>query len=159
MKKMKNKWTIFMVIVLVVGFGGFMLAGSENTTSNNNTNSNGEFQIVKLSVENGKYVMNPSELKVGVPVRLEADMSKMPGCSRSIVIASFNVRKTFTSTSNIIEFTPNKAGTFNIACSMNMYKGTFTVLGNDGSKSNYVEQAPTGGGSCGASGGGCGCGG
>jgi plastocyanin domain-containing protein len=75
------------------------------------------------------------------------------------VISAFNVRKTFTTASNTIEFTPDKTGTFNIACSMNMYRGTFSVVDSSGTKSNYVEPAPSGGGSCGGSGGGCGCGG
>lgn len=126
---MKNKFVIVIVVVLIIGFGIFMLANSGNTASTGSTiNSKGEIQIIKLSVENGKYIMNSSEIKKGVPIRIEADMSKMPGCSKSIVISSFNVRKSFTSASNTVEFTPDKAGTFNIACSMNMYTGTFVVL-------------------------------
>lgn len=159
---MNNKFILFLIFILILGFGIFIFAGSGSsklTENENILNSKGEVQVVKLSVENGRYVMNPSELKKGVTVRLEADMSKMPGCSKSIVISSFNVRKSFTSESNTIEFTPDKAGTFNIVCSMNMYKGTFTVLENDGSKPVYVESSPSSGGSCGASGGGCGCGG
>lgn len=126
---MKNKLIIGIIIVLLVGFGIFMFVNSGNTNPTGNLiDSKGEVQIVKLSVENGKYIMNPSELKIDVPVRIEADMSNMPGCSKSIVISSFNVRKSFTSSDNTVEFIPDKAGTFNIACSMNMYRGTFVVL-------------------------------
>ena len=157
---MKNTFALFLIVILVVGFGIFMFANSGNAELNGNIiNSNGEVQVVKLSVQGGSYIMNPSEVKKGIPVRIEADMSKMPGCSKSIVISSFNVRKSFTSSDNTVEFIPDKAGTFNIACSMNMYRGTFTVLENDGSKSNYVDTSAPSGGSCGASGGGCGCGG
>jgi plastocyanin domain-containing protein len=125
----KNIYLIGIIIVLLVGFGIFMFVKSGNAnTTGNLINSNGEVQVVKLSVENGKYVMNPSELKINIPVRIEADLSNLPGCSKSIVIASFNVRKSFTSSDNTVEFTPDKAGTFNIACSMNMYGGTFVVL-------------------------------
>ncbi len=160
---MKNNLVLILIFALILGFGIFVFAGGSAGTAGINENvigSNGEVQVVKLSVEGGKYIMNPSELKKGIPVRIEADMSKMPGCSKSIVISSFNVRKTFTSTDNAVEFTPDKAGTFNIACSMNMYRGTFTVLENDGSKSNYVDTSAPSGGTCGGSGGGgCGCGG
>jgi plastocyanin domain-containing protein len=83
----------------------------------------------------------------------------MPGCSKSVVISAFNVKKNLNANDNIIEFTPDKAGTFNIVCSMNMYKGTFTVLQADGAQSNYVEKTSTAGATCGAGGGGCGCGG
>jgi plastocyanin domain-containing protein len=159
---MKNKNTITVVgigvLILVVAI--FMFAGSGNAKLNGNAiNSNGEVQIIKLSVQGSNYVLSPSQVKVGVPVRIEADIPNMPGCSKSIVISSFNIRKTVTTTDNIIEFTPDKAGTFNIACSMNMYRGTFTVLQNDGSKSTYVQPASASGGSCGGSGGRCGCGG
>jgi plastocyanin domain-containing protein len=126
---MKNKLIIGIIAILLIGFGIFMLVSSGNANSTGDLiNSKGEVQVVKLSVENGKYVMNPSELKINVPVRIEADLSNLPGCSKSIVISSFNVRKSFTSSDNTVEFTPDKAGTFNIACSMNMYRGTFVVL-------------------------------
>jgi plastocyanin domain-containing protein len=124
---MNNKWIIVIAAILVVGFGIFMIAGAGNSKTNGNTVNSGDIQIVKLSVKGGSYIMSPSELKVGVPVKIEADMSSIPGCSKSIVISSFNIRKTVTSTDNTIEFTPDKTGTFNIACSMNMYRGTFTV--------------------------------
>jgi plastocyanin domain-containing protein len=159
---MKNKIIIFGIFMMIIVAAIFMIGGSGNSSLIEKTlSSNEKVQVVKLSVVNGKYVMNPSEIKKGIPVRLEADMSNMPGCSKSIVISSFNVRKSFTSSDNTAEFTPDKAGTFNIACSMNMYKGTFTVLENDGSKSTYVDNSLLSGssGSCGASGGGCGCGG
>lgn len=168
---MKNTLTIVGIAVILLAVAIFMFGGSGNAALSGNTivnsntvvNSNEGVQVIKLSVENGRYVMVPSEVKKGIPVRIEADMSKMPGCSKGIVIPSFNVRKTFTSTDNAVEFTPDKAGTFNIRCSMNMYKGTFTVLESDGSKSNYVEASSTpasgSGGSCGmaSGGGGCGC--
>lgn len=117
----------------------------------------GDVQTVKLSVSGGNYVLSPSTFKKGVPVRLEADISKMPGCSKSIVISAFNVRKTVSSSDNVIEFVPDKAGTFNIACSMNMYRGTFVILDETGEASNYVEPQNAGSGSCSKGGcGGCG---
>ncbi len=149
------------IIILVAAMFIFIGAGNAKVTENI-INPNEKVQIVKLSVENGKYILDPPEIKKGVPVRIEADMSKMPGCSKSIVIASFNIRKTLNSKDNTIEFTPDKAGTFNIACSMNMYRGTFVVLEDNGLKPTYVEQNIQGGSTCGmATGGsgGCGCGG
>ena len=147
--------TIFLIIVGVV----IVMSNSTQLNPSLVVQSNSDAQVVKLSVKNGNYVLEPSEIKKGVLTRIEADMSAMPGCSKSVRIPAFKVTKTFNSNSNTVEFTPDKTGTFNIACSMNMYKGTFTVLESDGSKSNFVETAPSSGGSCGASGGGCGCGG
>ena len=121
----KNLFFIVLTFVIIVAAGIFLIRG-ENTASDGNPSGNA--QVVKLSVEGGRYVLSPSEFKKDVPVRIEADMSKMPGCSRSIVISAFNVRKSFTNNDNTIEFTPDKAGSFNIACSMNMYRGVFTVV-------------------------------
>jgi plastocyanin domain-containing protein len=38
------------------------------------------------------------------------------------------VRKSLTETDNVITFTPTTAGTVRIACSMNMYTGSFMVV-------------------------------
>lgn len=160
---MKNTTALIGIIAIVVIAAIFIFANSGSATiTEKNVGSNTNVQTVKLSVQGGSYVMNPSSLKKGVPVRIEADMSNMPGCSRSVVISAFNIRKNFAANDNILEFTPDKAGTFNIACSMNMYRGTFTVLENDGTKPVYVEQPSSTqqGSTCGmANGGGCGCGG
>ncbi|RJQ17301.1 hypothetical protein C4573_04585 [Candidatus Woesearchaeota archaeon] len=132
-------------------------AYAENTENLQNTVSNGEVQTVKLSFDNYGYVMEPSTLKKGIPVRMEVDLSTVTGCMRDVVISAFNVRRYVSSGNNIIEFTPDKTGTFNIMCSMGMGRGKFTVAEADGTASSYIEQAPLGG-SCAAAGGGCGCG-
>src|SRR3989339_9215 len=119
-------------------------------------------QEVALSYKNYQYLLEPSTLTKGVPVRMTVDLATVNGCLRDIVIASFGVRKRVAEGDNIIEFTPDKAGTFTIACSMNMGRGTFEVVEPDGTQSSYQETAPSvaaGAASCGASGSGCGCGG
>jgi plastocyanin domain-containing protein len=120
-----------------------------------------EVQDVQLKVVGGNYILSPSILKKGVKVHMVVDMSTVVGCSRDIVISSFGVRKAVSPGDNIIEFTPDKTGTINIACSMNMYRGTFQVT-DDGNPQVGVQAASApvapSAGSCGASGGGCGCG-
>lgn len=159
---MNSKNLFFSVAILVIiVFGGLILVRGDSQTNliGNAGSDSGSIQVVKLSVQGGSYILEPSQVKKGIPVRIEADISKMPGCSKSIVISAFGIRKTLTASDNIISFTPDKAGTFNIACSMNMYRGVFTVLENDGTKSAYVDTSAPTGSSCGAGGGGCGCGG
>ncbi|MFA5953234.1 MAG: cupredoxin domain-containing protein [Candidatus Pacearchaeota archaeon] len=155
---MKNKIALIGIGILILVVAVFIFRASGNETLNGNIINKEDIQVVKLSVENGKYVLSPSEFKKGIPVRIEADVLNMPGCSKSIVIPSFDIRKSFTSQDNTLEFIPDKAGTFNIMCSMNMYQGTFVVLENDGSKVSYVEKSVSSGPSCGMSEG-CGCGG
>jgi len=156
---MKNKTALVGIGIMIAIASVFLFTNSGSSAITGNAITNQDVQIVKLSVEGGNYILSPSTIKKDIPVRIEADMSKMPGCSKSIVISAFGIRKSLNQGDNIIEFTPDKAGTFNIACSMNMYRGVFTVLENDGSKSAYVDQQPSQGGSCGGGSGGCGCGG
>ena len=125
----------------------------------NSVIESGDVQVVKIHVEGSQYIFEPSSVKKGIPVKLEADMSRMPGCSRGIIGSELGIRKNFNSNDNTLTFTPNKAGTFYIFCSMNMYKGTLIVLESDGSKSGYVQKALPSGSSCGSGGRGCGCGG
>jgi len=120
----KNLFFGILTLAIILIAGVFLIRG-ENTASDSVT---GNAQVVKLWVEGGNYVFSDSEFKKDVLVRIEADISRTPGCSRSIVISSFNIRKTVSSGDNVIEFTPTKTGTFNIACSMNMYRGVFTVV-------------------------------
>ena len=164
--KKSNLWT-GMIFVVLVAAGFFLNSGNslENSISGAVVGSNAagnvgsdNVQVVKIYVDGAQYVLEPSSVKKGIPVRLEADMSKMPGCSRGIISPELGIKKTFSSKENTFEFTPNKSGTFYIACSMNMYKGTLTVLESDGSKSDYVQTPSSSGGACGT-GGGCGCGG
>jgi heme/copper-type cytochrome/quinol oxidase subunit 2 len=116
-------------------------------------------QVVKLTYENYQYRMTPSTLKKGVPVRMEVDLDSVTGCMVAVRIPGFGVAKNVEPGDNIITFTPDKAGTFQIACSMGMGRNTFTVVDDSGSAGTYTEQLASAGGSCGMPSGGCGCGG
>src|SRR3989338_11364737 len=125
-------------------------------------------QVVKLKVENYGYVFEPSTLNKNVKTKVIADMDTISGCLRDIRIPAFGIQKLLTEEDNTFEFTPTQSGEFRIHCSMNMGQGTFIVVEQDGTKSDFVEDSSAAannmlagmkGGSCGAAGGGCGCGG
>ncbi len=148
-------------------YGSYSFSGI-NTVSNTNNNQNANLEVptvqngvqkVALSLVNGRYQLSPPNLKKDVPVRMEVDLSSVTGCMTSVTIPGFNVRKYVSPGDNIITFTPDKTGTFQIACSMGMGRNTFNVVDETGNVGTYVESAKTAGGSCGAGGGGCGCGG
>lgn len=166
--------------VSAIVVASFFLGGAQDvqaTTTNSITgnapkiltnNGDENFQEVKLSFKNYEYRLEPSTLQKDVPVRMIVDLDTVYGCMRDVVISSFGVREYVSNKDNVIEFTPDKSGTFNIACSMNMGRGTFDVVDATGTKSAFVEEAPkvvansgsscSGGGSAGNVGG-CGCGG
>ena len=135
-------------------------------------------QYITLSMSSGsRYVLTPSALVAGVPVVMTVDLNTVNGCMRGVVIPAFNVNKYVSTGDNVIEFTPTKAGTYGIQCSMNMGRGAFTVVassaavastptpvvaasagGSCGGSANPSGSPANSGGSCGGSGGGCGCG-
>ncbi len=84
-------------------------------------------QIVSVKVIGSQYVMNPPTIKQGMPTIFEFDMSTVQGCARSVVLPDFKVRKSLSAQDNKIEFLPLQTGTYRIACSMNMYTGSFNV--------------------------------
>jgi uncharacterized protein len=84
-------------------------------------------QVVKLSFDDKGYVVTPSTVTKGVPVRMEVDLDTVKGCMRTVVINAFNVKQTVKAGETTIEFTPTKSGKIDIICGMNMGKGSFTV--------------------------------
>jgi plastocyanin domain-containing protein len=84
-------------------------------------------QLVKLSFDDKGYVVTPSTVTKGIPVKMEVDLDTVKGCMRTVVIDAFNVKQTVKAGATTIEFTPTKSGPIQIVCGMNMGKGQFTV--------------------------------
>ncbi len=85
-------------------------------------------QIVKLTFDDKGYVVSPSTVTKGIPVKMEVDLGTVKGCMRTVVINAFNVKQTVKEGATTIEFTPSKSGKIDIICGMNMGKGWFTVV-------------------------------
>ncbi len=166
-KKTLKKIVIFgaLLVIIVMGFFSVKTYGSSQGLTGNVVKqiNTGDVQNIKVRMSGGQYIFDQPELKKDIPVRMEFDLSTVNGCYRSVVIPAFNIRKYLQQGDNIIEFTPTKAGTFGITCSMGMGRGTFKVLESSGAPSTYIDtsaqQKANTGGSCGVGGGGCGCGG
>ncbi len=169
-----------LIIVLVFGFSAKNIMATNNfgagtyytNNPSNDLGSNGNnvvnipaggVQNAKLALVDFSYKLTPNKLVKGVPVRVEVDAATLSGCMVNVVIRDFNVRKTIRPGDNIIEFTPDKTGTFWITCSMGMGPGSFEVVNSDGTSNPNAKIQATApklaGGSCTANGGGCGCGG
>jgi plastocyanin domain-containing protein len=85
-------------------------------------------QVVKLTFDDKGYVVTPSTVTKGVPVKMDVDLGTVKGCMRTVVINAFDVKKTVKEGETTIEFTPTKSGKIEIICGMNMGKGSFTVV-------------------------------
>lgn len=130
-----TRYVIIIGAIVIVGLVvALSVTGMFGTTTEKTPNTQypaekyiGEPQQVILKVGGPDYILEPSVLKKGVPVRMTVDLASVDGCARDIVISEFGVRKYVKPGDNVIEFIPTKTGIINIACSMNMYRGTFTV--------------------------------
>jgi plastocyanin domain-containing protein len=85
-------------------------------------------QTVKLTFDDKGYVVTPDTVTKGVPVRMDVDLDTVKGCMRTVVINAFDVKKTVKAGETTIEFTPTKSGKIDIACGMNMGRGSFSVV-------------------------------
>lgn len=66
----------------------------------------------------------------GKPVRwtITAPPGSINGCNNVMVIPEYNLQYAFLSGENVIEFTPEKTGTFTYTCWMGMIRSTITVV-------------------------------
>jgi len=111
---------LVIAVAAVLSAKGFSLAPSPDDQDK-------KVQNVKLTFDAKGYVVTPSTVTKGVPVKMEVDLSTVKGCMRTVVISAFDVKKTVKEGDTTIEFTPTKTGTIQIICGMNMGKGSFTV--------------------------------
>lgn len=118
----------FVALSLVVMFG--IAVAAQATTSAAGAKPSAadkKVQVVKLTFDDKGYVVTPSTVTKGVPVRMDVDLATVKGCMRTVVINAFNVKQTVKDGATTIEFTPSKSGKIDIICGMNMGKGSFNV--------------------------------
>lgn len=86
-------------------------------------------QQIDIQVNSSGYYPKNITLKKDVLTRVTLKTDRTGGCARSFTIPSLNLSRILPETgTEIIEFTPTKAGPMVFACSMGMYTGTFNVI-------------------------------
>ncbi|MHC1787716.1 MAG: sulfite exporter TauE/SafE family protein [Christensenellales bacterium] len=86
------------------------------------------FQIVNSTLTSRAY---PAiSVLAGKPVKwtINAPEGSINGCNQMMVIPEYGLEHTFQYGPNVIQFTPEKAGTFTYSCWMGMITSTITVL-------------------------------
>jgi sulfite exporter TauE/SafE/copper chaperone CopZ len=115
---------------LMSGFagGGSAAQGGDGTVIQNGV------QVVNTSLSSGRY--QPITVQAGIPVRwtIDAPQGSINGCNGRMFIPEYGIEHTFTVGSNVVEFTPTKAGVFRYSCWMGMIRSTITVV-TDGAAS------------------------
>ena len=118
------------------------------------------YQEIKMDVMYSGWSPNKFVLQKGIPVKWIVNGIEISGCNNAIQVPKYDLGFNVIPGEQIVEFTPTESGTISWSCWMGMIPGTFIVVDD---LSDYDQSAikklpaPTGG-SCGATGGGCGCG-
>lgn len=86
-----------------------------------------EVQEVTIVIAGG-YQPSEVKLKKGVPARLRFVRKDTGGCAEQLLIPDFGVKQALPGlTETVVEFTPDKVGSFVFTCGMQMMKGTLVV--------------------------------
>lgn len=113
----------------------------------------GDVQEVNMDVDASGYSPNSFVLKKGIPVKWNVNVKQLTGCNEEIVMNAYGIDVRLKQGMNIINFTPDKAGTISFSCGMGMLRGSFVVTDNGTATQQQVQAATP------SSSRGCGCGG
>jgi len=111
---------------------GLALAGINLDLLNAHTvgttiNNNGDVQTINMVVSYQGFTPNVFHLKKDIPVRWIIDGQQVTGCLNKIIAPNLGIEQELIQGNNIIEFTPNQAGTFGFSCWMGMVRGQFII--------------------------------
>lgn len=129
------------VLLFSPGAGGSALGGESDAEPNAAPELVDGVQVVNSTLSAGQY---PNiTVQAGIPVRwvIDAPEGSINGCNYQMILREYGVEHTFQQGENVIEFTPEQAGTFPYSCWMGMIRGNIFVTGTDGSAS-AAEGAP-----------------
>jgi len=92
----------------------------------------GDFQLInsKLSARGGYPAIT---VQAGTPVKwiIDAPKGSINGCNNRMIISEYGIEHSLKQGENVIEFTPDKTGTFYYYCWMGMVRSTITVVEAD----------------------------
>jgi plastocyanin domain-containing protein len=87
----------------------------------------GGVQTLRVTVKGG-YDPSTLEVESGKPVRIEFFRDETNPCSETVVFGDFGVaRQLAPHKTTVVEFTPEKSGTYGFECGMGMLHGTLVV--------------------------------
>ncbi len=87
-------------------------------------------QIQEIASKLTPYGYPAITVKAGIPVKwtISAGKSSLNGCNSALQIPEYKIEKALEVGDNVIEFTPERTGTFTYTCWMGMIRSTITVV-------------------------------
>ena len=124
------------LIICGIAIGVFILFALKNVNMGNRDRAESlgkavaGVQEITLTLDRTtlNYRPDPITVKAGVPVRITVDTDSVRGCTSAIVMPAFGIQKRAVPGDNVIEFTPEKPGTYQFSCAMGMSQGTIVVV-------------------------------
>jgi copper ion binding protein len=100
-------------------------------------------QKVHTTLASGRY--EPITVTAGTPVEwtIDAPDGSINGCNNRMVIPAYGIEHAFTVGENVVQFTPDKAGTYPYSCWMGMITSTITVVEPDQSAGGVADDSAT----------------
>ena len=90
---------------------------------------NGGVQEVTLTAKSSAYDPNTIIAQKGIPLKINFKAEDGAGCNRALVFPDFKISKVLQpGGSDIVQFTPENAGTYQFRCSMGMFRGKLVVV-------------------------------
>jgi sulfite exporter TauE/SafE len=108
-------------------FAGSAGAAGGETSGEGVTIENG-VQIVRSSLESGRYPAITVAADIPVKWIIDAPEGSLNGCNNAMQIPAYGIQYQFKTGENVIEFTPGEPGTVPYSCWMGMIRSTITVV-------------------------------
>lgn len=108
----------------------FTASGANAAGNAQLTNTDGNFQIIRMDVTNNGWEPNTFVLKKDVPVKWIINGKQLNGCNNGIIVKEYGLNFSIKQGEQTVEFTPTRAGTVQWSCWMGMIRGTFIVKEN-----------------------------
>lgn len=121
---------LLLVVCAALIFAELLTAGASAQRRRKPQARESASKVQSASVELTDQGYQPASLKLrrGVPARVTFTRKVSATCATEIMIPDYAIRRALPLNEPVVvEFTPNKAGTFDFACGMGMLRGTMMV--------------------------------
>ena len=138
----QSEFIVILISISLLAFLGWFFFGPRRSTRTENL---GATQSITVTVKGG-YSPDTIEAILGVPLNIIFDRQESGSCTEQVVISSFGIIVDLPANKRTsVTFTPDREGTFDFACGMNMVHGKLIIkLAENFTASEIVGESENG---------------
>ena len=138
----QSEFIVILISISLLAFLVWFFFGPRRSTRTENL---GATQSITVTVKGG-YSPNTIEAILGVPLNIIFDRQESGSCTEQVVISSFGIIVDLPANKRTsVTFTPDREGTFDFACGMNMVHGKLIIkLAENSTASEIVGESENG---------------